>query len=311
MVAIPEGALGIGFDDLGFAAGIGRVLAPAGRTGTLALVDPGTRTVTSIAGFSKTASWGGGHDEGPTSADEARDLVAVTDRSSELLDLVDPVAQKIVGSTKLGAGPDYVRFVSKTNELWVTEPDSERIELFRLDPPRALAKAGSIAVKGGPESLVIDVPRGRAYTHLWEGATVTIDLAAHKSVSTWPNGCKGSRGIALDAETGFVLVGCAEGKAVVLDAPHGGKILSSIDVGAGVDVIAFSPRLRHLYVPSAITATLSMLDVSRDGRLSLIATRATAEGAHCVAADERGNAWVCDPRGGRLLVIHDPSAPKP
>lgn len=29
------------------------------------------------------------------------------------------------------------------------------------------------------------------------------------------------------------------------------------------------------------------------------------DGAHRVTADDRGNAWVRDPRAGRLLVIHD------
>jgi len=36
-----------------------------------------------------------------------------------------------------------------------------------------------------------------------------------------------------------------------------------------------------------------------------LGTIKTAEGAHCVAADDRGNAYVCDPRGGRLLIVND------
>jgi hypothetical protein len=85
------------------------------------------------------------------------------------------------------------------------------------------------------ESLVIDATRGRAYTHLWGGATVAIDVHTRAIAETWPNGCASSRGIALDEARGFVFAGCDEGKAVVLDAAQGGRQLSSLSAGAGVD----------------------------------------------------------------------------
>ena len=31
----------------------------------------------------------------------------------------------------------------------------------------------------------------------------------------------------------------------------------------------------------------------------------TRKGAHCVAADDRDQAWVCDPSSGRLVVVKD------
>src|SRR5262245_8955359 len=55
VVALPDGAHGIGFDDLRFDAGLGLVLAPAGGTGNLDLVDPKTGAVTAIGGFSRAA----------------------------------------------------------------------------------------------------------------------------------------------------------------------------------------------------------------------------------------------------------------
>src|ERR1051326_509792 len=50
-VALPGGEGGIGFDDLGFGKASHRVIAPAGRTGKLDLIDPSNRKVTSIGGF--------------------------------------------------------------------------------------------------------------------------------------------------------------------------------------------------------------------------------------------------------------------
>ena len=44
-------------------------------------------------------------------------------------------------------------------------------------------------------------------------------------------------------------------------------------------------------------------------KLTVLGTVPTASGAHCVTADDRSNAWVCDPDRGRLLVFKDSYAP--
>lgn len=214
----------------------------------LDLVNPATGAVTAIPGFSRTEKFGGGHGEGTTSADEGGGYLFATDRTGGELVVVDPKGNRIVSRAPLSAGPDYVRYVAPTGEVWVTEPDKERIEVFRLegkDPVRPVA-AGIIPVKGGPESLVIDGKRGRAYSHLWEGRTVAI-----------------------------------------------------------VDIIDYSPSLRHLYLPGGKSATMAIFGVSKKGILSPLATVKTAEGAHCVAADVSGKVYVCDPKNGRLIVVAD------
>src|SRR5436190_13606239 len=51
-LVLPGGERGIGFDDLRFSPGMHRVLAPAGRTGKLDLVDPRSLAIESVDGFS-------------------------------------------------------------------------------------------------------------------------------------------------------------------------------------------------------------------------------------------------------------------
>lgn len=102
---------------------------------------------------------------------------------------------------------------------------------------------------------------------------------------------------------------CDEGKAVALDAEHGGRPVGTAKTGEGVDSIAYSPQLSHLYVPAADAATLSVIGVESDGRLEPLGTLPTAPDAHCAAADEQSNVYVCDPRNGRLLVGRDPYPP--
>jgi hypothetical protein len=118
------------------------------------------------------------------------------------------------------------------------------------------------------------------------------------------HGCKGSRGIALDESRNFLFVGCAEGKGVVLDATAG-KQLGSVSAGNGIDVIDYNRKLSHLYLPGAKSATLAIVGVAADGSLSLLGTFPTVTGGHCVATDGNGTSYVCDPKGGRLLVLPD------
>lgn len=307
-VPLPGGASGIGFDDLLFAPGLRQIIAPGGATGTLDLIDPSSLVVTAIGGFSSSqGQYKGGHGEGMTSADEGRGLLFAIDRTAMRLDVVDPDAKAIVASAALGASPDYVRWVETTNEIWVSEPDAEQIEVFSVlagNKPTPLHSV-NIPVKGGPESLVIDPTRKRAFTHLWNGASVAIDVTTRSILSTWGNDCTASRGIAIDARRGFLFAGCSEGKAVVLDVDHDGKQLGSVSAGSGVDVISYSTSLGHLYLPGSSSATMAILAVSPTGSLVLLGTVPTANGAHCVAADDRGQAWVCDPNHGQLLVFKD------
>ncbi len=305
-IEIPGGSPGIGFDDLRFSAALGKVLVPAGRTGAVLLLDPATRSATPVEGFSAKKEYGGGHDDGVTSADSGRGWVFATDRTSGLLSVIDPARRRILSQSKLGGAPDYVRYVEPSREVWVTEPDAGKIEIFHIlagIPPAAVHDA-FLSIPGGPESLVVDARRGLAYTHLWNGRTVAIDVKARAIKATWENGCRGSRGIALDEARGFLFAGCSEGRAVVLDVGTGRK-LSSAPAGTGVDVIDYDAKLSHLYLPGAKSATMSVFRVSAAGRLSLLATLPTAPGSHCVATDQDRNVFVCDPKKGRLLAFRD------
>jgi hypothetical protein len=314
--SLPNVVGGIGFDDLNFSFALNRVLVPGGRTGRIFLIDPRKQAVDVIAGLTEDSSYVGGHGQSTTSVDFGDGHLFAIDRTSKKLVAIDSSSGKVVFAAALSSDPDYVRYVSLGNELWVTEPDAEIIEIFKFDrsPTPKLTAIDRVSVKGGPESLVIDRRTKRAYAHLWKGKTIAIDLTTRRIVAQWPNGCDASRGIALDEARGFLFAGCAEGRATVLDAKGNGAILGNTNAGAGVDIIAYAPGLQHLYIPGARSATLTVLQVDVEGKLVLLGTASTVPGAHCAVADNAGGVWVCDPDHGRLLFLKDefpPRAAKP
>ena len=309
---LPDGKAGIGFDDLRFDAPLGRLLIPAGRTGNVDLIDPATRAITPIAGFSKIARYDAGHGQSVTSVDAGGGFLFATDRTALSLAVIDPATRRILSRAPLASAPDYVRWVAPTREIWVTEPGKQRIEVFTLGTatPPTPQHAAFIAAPGGPESLAIDDARGRAYTHKWKQSTMAIDLKSRAVVATWPAGCAAPRGIWLDAPNARLLVGCEDGTATALAVAHDGKLLSPAKSGSGVDIIAYDAARAHLYLPGDESATMAIIGVSPKGVLSVLGTVPTVKDAHCVTADDRGNAYVCDPQNGQLLVVHDPYPPQ-
>ncbi|HVZ75488.1 MAG TPA: hypothetical protein VHJ20_24110 [Polyangia bacterium] len=308
-IAIPGGEPGVGYDDLQAAPGLHVILVPAGRTGRLALIDPATRKVTSVAGFSAAATYPGGHGQGTTSAvelDGKRGLVVATDRGSGALKIVDVRAGAIVASVALAGGPDYVRTVAAAREVWVTEPARKRIEVLRADDSGArLSPAGEVIVPDGPESLVVDERAGRAFTQSWKTDTYAVDLRVRRVVATWKNGCRRARGLALDSTRGLLFVGCGEGRVTVLSVATG-RVLSTASTGPDVDSIGYAASLGHLYVPSAGTGVLEIFGVASDGRLTRLGDVPTAMGAHTVAFDPPTRTlFVGTPDHGAVVVARD------
>lgn len=303
-VPIPGGKDGVGFDELRFAPGLRKILAPGGGTGKLFLVDLETRKVTGISGFG-IGAYKGGHGQGVTSADEGRGLVFLVDRTSMTLAALDPATWRIADAVPVSSAPDAVRYVAATGEVWVTEPAAGRIEVFSLSQSTRLEHAAFIPVPGGPQALELDPLRGLAYTHLQKEETLALDVSSRAEAGRWRNGCAASRGLALDAERGLLFSGCSEGKVTAVSLRERGKLLSSLDVGPGVDAIAYSPKRRRLYVPAGKSELLAVVSAADDGTLTQLDEVYAPRGAHCAAADDRGGVWICDPAGGRLGFLLD------
>src|SRR3569623_102451 len=318
-IAIPGGEVGVGYDDLQYAPALKRILVPAGRTGTLALIAPATGSMTAVGGFTSASSYRGGHGQGSTSASELTGwagFVVATDRGAQALRVVDVRSGQrptITQTVKLAAPPDYVRVLAKPHEVWVTEPARKQIEVLMVqgrETPR-LAPAAAIPVSDGPESLVIDAARGKAYSHTWKDHSFALDLASRKVVATWVNGCRGARGIALDERRGLLFTACADGQVTVVElATH--RIVSTAGPGPDVDSIGNAPGngvagAGHLYVPAGGSAELWILDVTPAGALTVLGKVPTAADAPTVAVDPVSGALFVGPPGrGAVLRIVDP-----
>ncbi len=306
-LSIPGGTPAIGFDDIGYFPALDRVSIPAGQTGMLDLIDPRSGVIEARYRVADAQS-ARGHREGTTSAAYGDGYLFASDHGRDAVAVLDARSGKVITRVALASGPDYVRFLGSRDQLWVTEPRGQRIQVFQMHPGATptFKLIATVAVPGGPESLVFDTARGRAYANLWKARTVVLNLAHPAVIDSWDDGCAGPRGLALDEARAVLFVGCAEGAVTALDLTAGGRVLHKADTGAGVDIIQYAPQVKHLYVPGARAATLTVFRAGKSGSLQPVDLYQTARGAHCVAVDGHGGVFVCDPQAGRILEFRDP-----
>lgn len=285
--------------DLRFSAVLGRVLVPGGASGKVFLLDDRTFAVTSVSGFSS-----------PTSVDEASGFLVIADGAAREIVIASPTDGHVVARAALHDVPSLVRAITVSNEVWVTEPASHRIEAFHfeLTSPPTIALRGTIDTPS--QSLVADATRARAYTNVGGGAVASLDAFLHTVVESWPSGCAGtgtSGGLALDARRGILFVACDDGTIAMLDVANHGAALAAFadDAGAsGVAGIDYNAIRGHLYVALG-QGGVDISELSLEGGLAPVDHIPSIAQPACIAADYVGNAFLCDPAGERVIVVPD------
>jgi hypothetical protein len=330
----------ISYDDFTYDAHLKRVIIPAGESGQVALIDPTTLQYQLLSGFSKQ--------EDPANPIMGTSAVAVAgeylyglDQETVSIIIIDLNTGNVVGTTPVQSPPDYIRYISATNELWVTEKDLEQIEVFSIsaDTPPVVQSTGEISSPNGPEALVIDDTRGLAFTNRSkQSLTDVIQVQTHAVIAHWGNGCSSAKGMAVDTLQGYLFVVCGEGKLVIMDINNDGYQISSFTYGGKLDFVAYNPQLHHVYLPSSVSGIVAIFQLQTllstpqptltnpphttptiipsatpgatptpdfKTSLALLGTADTAVKAKCVTVDEFNNIWVCNPNNGQVFMIHD------
>jgi DNA-binding beta-propeller fold protein YncE len=322
---VPLGFKGpISFDDLTYDPDHHHVIIPAGESGALVLINPADMGKQTITGFSQSGD-SSVPVVGATSAAIAGEFLFGVDKATQAIKTVDLNTGKILASTPLQSEPDYIRYISATGELWVTEQTSNQIEIFSLsegNPPVLKPLDDHISVPNGPEGLLFDDTRGLVFTNEpKEGLTAVIQVNTRSVIHEWASGCSQAKGMAVDKSEGYLFVACEEGKLVVMDIDDGFQVTSQ-NYGANLDAVAFNPKLNHVYLPSAASGIVAIFQLQppqltcpnspgatpepeQKVSLCLLGTADTAVRSNCVTADEENNIWVCDPNSGQVFKIHD------
>ncbi len=311
-ISLPGANGVIVLDHLAYDRARGKLWVPASNTGNVDVIDESTDAASPISGFKTGEVELEGHKVrlGPTAVSIGDGVAYIGNRGNSTLSIIDSQTlergeslQMTPASPETGGSPHGVVYVVTSRELWVTTGPGKSIEVFDASEPRHLKWKLRIPLDGSTEGFAVDNERGQFYTNIDDmGKTVGVDLHSHKIVSKWDVGSSDLQGLALDTKRGFLFVACQD-HVVSLDIRHGGKVTDSVTTGGGLDDIDFSAEQKVLYAAASVTATLTIAEVSDDGKFHVRALLPTAREARGVIAAKGKTAYLIDPAEGRILKL--------
>jgi DNA-binding beta-propeller fold protein YncE len=316
-INLPAASGPVALDYVAYDSTTGKLWVPASNLGSVDVIDEKNDAVSQISGFKtgEVERRGRKVTLGPTSASIGDDLVYIGNRGDATLCVIGAVTLErgecVPASLDHSITPDGVLYVAATKEVWITTRPltaanadaAKAVHVFDASDPRHLKWKTKISLDGLGEGYAVDNRRGLFYTNIeGPGVTVAIDVRTKKIVSKWNPGNTDVGGLALDPARGFLLVACGD-HVVNLDAAHDGKVLDSIQTGAGLDNIDYSSKQRLLYAAASQAATLTIAEVDDHGKFHLRATVPTVKGARGVVAGKGETAYLIDPAEGRILKL--------
>jgi len=316
-INLPRASGPVALDYFAYDRATGKVWVPASNTGSVDVIDEKTDAVSQITGFptGEIERRGRKITVGPTAASIGDGVVYIGNRGNATICIIDarnlalgeclPIVQNNAAIT-----PDGVVYVAATREIWVTlrtksgdNTPAKLLEVFDASDPYHLKPKTRIPLDGLAEGYAVDNQRGLFYTNIEDtGSTVAIDVRTHKIIAEWNPGSSDLQGLALDKARRFLFVACGD-HVVSLDASHDGKVLDSLQTGAGLDNIDYSPDAKILYAAASQAATLSIAEVGNDGKFHLKATVPTVKGARGVIAARDETAYLIDPAEGGIVKV--------
>src|ERR1043165_5617317 len=158
--------------------------------------------------------------------------------------MFDPTTLQLINKIDVGKGPDGIYYDPGTKRVFTNNHGSHDITAIDAKTGEI---AGTVKVEGDGESAV--VADGVVYLNLEDtNEVVVFDPKSLEVKQRFPIGvAKTPTGLAYDAKTKRLFVGCRnDPKMVVMDAGSG-KVITSFAIGRGVDYAAFNPHAKLVF----------------------------------------------------------------
>ena len=158
--------------------------------------------------------------------------------------MFDTDTLKTINKIDVGKGPDGIYYDPGTKRVFTNNHGTHDITAIDAKTGQVV---GTVKVAGDGESAV--VADGLVYVNIEDTSEVVIfDPKSFEVKKRFPIGvAKTPTGLAYDAKTKRLFIGCRdEPKMVVMDAVSG-KVITSMPIGKGVDFAAFDPQAKMIF----------------------------------------------------------------
>lgn len=197
--------------------------------------------------------------------------------------IVDLDTLKTVSKVVTGPNPDAILYDPTSGEVWTFNGRGQSATAFNAKTGEVVT--ASIPLDGKPETGVVDSAAGKVYVNLEDKSEIAVvDVKTHKVEAHWPIAPGASAtGLAFDPELHRLILGCGNSKMVMMDSTNG-KVVASIDAGAGIDAAGYDPGTHLAFVSGGGSGTVTIAKVEAD-KLTPVQTLTTERGARTMTVD--------------------------
>ena len=189
---------------------------------------------------------------------------------------------RLKAKIRTGENPDIVLFEPLTGNVFAFNGKSRDLSVI---DPGLMKVVGTLSLPGKPEFAVSD-GKGKVFVNIEDRSTLeALDVRNLKRIATYPlTPCESPSGLAIDAGTNRLIVGCGNRTAVILNSETG-QVLQSFKAGSGVDGAAFDAS-RNVAFISAGEGLLTVLSEETKG-FKFLQELPTVRGSRTMAVDEK------------------------
>src|SRR3989449_2122057 len=159
--------------------------------------------------------------------------------------MFDTTTLQLIKKIDVGRGPDGIYYDARTKRVFTNNHGTHDITAIDASSGDVV---GTVPVKGDGEQAIVGKD-GLIYVNSEDTAEVVVfDPKSLEVKNRFPIGvAKTPTGLAYDAKTNRLFIGCRnEPKMVVMDATNG-KVINSFPIGTGVDYAAFDPQAKLVF----------------------------------------------------------------
>lgn len=191
---------------------------------------------------------------------------------------------EVTGKVKVtGANPDAILYDPFSKKVFVYNGRSANATVLDANSGKVI---GTIALAGKPEFSVTD-NNGRVFVNIEDKSLIcVIDPRSLKILQTWPIAPgEEPSGLALDAKNHRLFSVCGNKLMMVIDSDNG-MVVAKLDIGDGVDGVAFDPILKRAYSSNG-EGTMTVVQEETRSTFKVVENFATMRGARTIAVNPK------------------------
>jgi DNA-binding beta-propeller fold protein YncE len=198
--------------------------------------------------------------------------------------MFDPETLKLIRKIEVGKGPDGIYFDPASKRVFTNNHGTHDVTAIDANSGNVV---GTVKLDGDGEQAVIGAD-GLIYVNSEDTAEVVVfDPTSLAVKRRMPIGvAKTPTGLAYDAKTNRLFIGCREKPTMVVMDAASGKVIANFPIGAGVDFAGFDAKKRLAFF-SCGEGTLEFFHVKSASKIEVAGALKTQPSAKTLAFDAK------------------------